>query len=59
MEKNHDCSFKKINVLSEPNAEILPYHSRIQGDSETHNISDISFEDIRIFGKAAITTTKK
>ena len=55
MGKIHDVSFKNINVLSNPNAEILPYHSRIQGYSETHNISDISFENIRIFGKAART----
>lgn len=53
MGKVHNVYFKNINVLSDPNAEILPYHSRIQGYSDENNISDVYFENVRIFGKAA------
>lgn len=55
MGKIHDISFKNINVLSNSSVDKLPYHSRIEGYSEEHNISNISFENIRIFGKAART----
>ncbi len=56
MGKIHDVSFKNINVLSNSNTENLPYHSRIQGYSDINDISNISFENIRIFGKAARTS---
>ena len=56
MGRVHNVYFKNINVLSDPNAEILPYHSRIQGYSDVNNNSDVYFENIRIFGKAARNT---
>ena len=55
MGKIHDVSFKNINVLSNSNTENLPYHSRIQGYSDMNDISNISFENIRVFGKVART----
>lgn len=55
MGRIHDVTFKNINVLADKNTERLPYHSRILGYAEEHDISDVSFENIRICGKAAQT----
>lgn len=56
MGRIHGVVFKNINVFSDAEKERLPYHSRIRGYSKENDISDISFENIRIWGKAARTT---
>ncbi len=53
MGRVHDVYFKNINVLNNPNHEFLPYHSRMQGYSAENDISNIYFENVKIFGKYA------
>ena len=51
--KIHNFIFKNINLIGKPGIDRLMYHSRIQGYSKEHNISDVTFENIRLLGKCA------
>ncbi len=49
--KIHHIYFKDIEVLDEGDNNRIPMKSRVEGYSDEHNVKDIFFENVSIYGK--------